>query len=199
MERNIVIFVKDKVAYAPKDARIVCNNYDYTITFDFDDEWNSIETKTARFSANGKNIDVVFTGNSVNAPPIYNAAYVKIGVFAPDITTTYATIRCEESILCEGGVIADPLPDVYAQIIDLLNQLKENEVTDEEIKKAVTEYLTENPVKMFNTDETLTLDLNTNTLSVNRTNDVEQDNTLPITSAGVYATVGNIESLLKTI
>jgi hypothetical protein len=36
-------------------------------------------------------------------------------------------------------------------------------------------------------------------LSVNTTNQMEQDNTLPITSAGVYATVGNIEALLKTI
>ena len=37
------------------------------------------------------------------------------------------------------------------------------------------------------------------TLSVNTTNEMESDNTLPITSAGVYATVGNIEVLLKTI
>jgi hypothetical protein len=36
-------------------------------------------------------------------------------------------------------------------------------------------------------------------LSVNTTNDMERDNTLPITSAGVFATVGNIEALLKTI
>lgn len=37
------------------------------------------------------------------------------------------------------------------------------------------------------------------TLSVGTTNKMEQDNTLPITSAGVYAVVGNIEALLKTI
>lgn len=37
------------------------------------------------------------------------------------------------------------------------------------------------------------------TLSVSTTSQMEQDNTLPITSAGVYATVGNIEALLKTI
>ena len=49
----------------------------------------------------------------------------------------------------------------------------------------------------FETDETLTL--KNGILSVNTTNDMEQDNTLPITSAGVYATVGNIEALLKTI
>lgn len=37
------------------------------------------------------------------------------------------------------------------------------------------------------------------TLEVNTATDVEQDNTLPITSAAVYTTVGNIEILLGTI
>lgn len=49
----------------------------------------------------------------------------------------------------------------------------------------------------FKTDHTLKLEKGI--LSVNTTNDMEQDNTLPITSAGVFATVGNIEALLKTI
>jgi hypothetical protein len=44
-----------------------------------------------------------------------------------------------------------------------------------------------------------TLKLENGILSVNTTDNVEQDNTLPITSAGVFATVGNIEALLKTI
>lgn len=47
------------------------------------------------------------------------------------------------------------------------------------------------------TDETLSFV--DGLLSVNTTNDMEQDNTRPITSAGVFATVGNIEALLKTI
>lgn len=49
----------------------------------------------------------------------------------------------------------------------------------------------------FKIDNTLTL--KDGILSVNTTNNMEQDNTLPITSAGVFATVGNIEALLKTI
>lgn len=36
-------------------------------------------------------------------------------------------------------------------------------------------------------------------LTVDVVNDVEQDNTLPITSAAVYTTVGNIDALLQTI
>lgn len=49
----------------------------------------------------------------------------------------------------------------------------------------------------FQTDETLTFE--NGVLSVNTTDIMEQDNTLPMTSAGVFAAVGNIEALLKTI
>lgn len=41
--------------------------------------------------------------------------------------------------------------------------------------------------------------LEDNVLSVNVVNDAEKDNTLPITSAAVYTTIGNIDSLLQTI
>lgn len=45
----------------------------------------------------------------------------------------------------------------------------------------------------------LKLDVETNTLSVDTADKMEQDNTLPITSAAVYVEVGNINALLKTI
>lgn len=47
------------------------------------------------------------------------------------------------------------------------------------------------------TDETLSY-VN-GVLKVNTTSKVEQNNTLPITSAGVHTAVGNIETLLNTI
>ena len=49
----------------------------------------------------------------------------------------------------------------------------------------------------FVTDETLTF--KDGVLSVNTANVVEADNTLPVTSAAVNTTVGNIEALLETI
>ena len=49
----------------------------------------------------------------------------------------------------------------------------------------------------FETDETLTLE--NGILSVNTANDAEENNTLPITSAAVYAEIGNINALLETI
>ena len=43
------------------------------------------------------------------------------------------------------------------------------------------------------------LKVNNRALEVNSTDDVEQDNTLPITSSAVYTTIGNIKALLETI
>ena len=50
---------------------------------------------------------------------------------------------------------------------------------------------------LFTTDKSLTL--KDGVLSVNTTDDAEEDNTLPISSAGVHTQIGNIEVLLKTI
>lgn len=49
----------------------------------------------------------------------------------------------------------------------------------------------------FETDKSLTL--KNGILSVNTANVVEKDNTLPVTSAAVNTTVGNINALLATI
>ena len=48
-------------------------------------------------------------------------------------------------------------------------------------------------------DTDATLKVENGVLSVNTTNKMEQNNMLPITSAGVFAVVGNIEALLKTV
>lgn len=69
-------------------------------------------------------------------------------------------------------------------------------VLTEEDKKEIAEMVPSGGVS-FTTDETLYLE--NGVLGVNTATDVEGDNTLPITSAAVAQTVGNIEILLKTI
>lgn len=111
---------------------------------------------------------------------------------------------------CVMSVKARPKPDDYVYTeTEVLNytalshridQIEKNGVTDEQIATAVEKYLDENPIDtgvQFETDSTLTL--KDGVLSVNTANQMEQDNTLPITSAAVYTTVGNIEILLGTI
>lgn len=88
----------------------------------------------------------------------------------------------------------------YRNLVSRIEQIEQNGVSDEQIATAVEKYLDEHPIDTgvdFETDNTLIL--KDGILSVNTTNQMEQDNTLPITSAGVFATVGNIEALLKTI
>lgn len=103
---------------------------------------------------------------------------------------------------------AKPSDYVYTEV-EILNYetlekrmkiIEENGVSEEQLAKAVEKYLDEHPIDtgvQFETDNTLILQ--DGVLSVNTTDQMERDNTLPMTSAGVYAAVGNIEALLKTI
>jgi hypothetical protein len=122
MARIIPVSVANKIAAAPSDAVIVCDNSDYIAEFEFDAEWANFDVKTARFCFNGAHMDVIFTGNSVEIPRIYGALYIEIGVFAGDIcTTTPARIRCARSILTANGNVAAPSNDVYSQIISKMD------------------------------------------------------------------------------
>ena len=200
--QHINVDVRNKIATQQDKTVYVCGNSDYIVRFNFDEEWNEHDKKTARFEYGGKYQDVVFTGNECPVPIISDTYSFNVGVYAGDLrTTTPAYIACKKSILCGAGVPADPLPDVYNQIIGLLNTIQENKVTPEQVQEAVNNYLDENPVDtgvQFTTDKTLNLSAD-GVLSVNTADVVEQDNTLPVTSAAVHVEVGNINALLKTI
>lgn len=195
MPRVINITIRDKLAVVADRTVYVCGNSDYTVHFDFDAEWDAYKTKTARFIFGSKYKDVVFDGNECPVPIIANAYGLNVGVFAGDLhTSTPAYVETERSILCGFGFPADPDPDVYAQIMAKLNMISDD------IGAAVEEYLKENPIEGgvdFETDATLTLE--NGVLSVNTADVVEADNTLPVTSAAVNVTVGNINALLETI
>ena len=93
--------------------------------------------------------------------------------------------------------------------IDYLESIQDPDA----IKNAVEDYLEQNPpsggiteIPIATHDTIGGIKIGNNlrisddgVLSVETTDAAEQDNTLPITSAGVFATVGNIEALLKTI
>lgn len=126
MHREIKVEVKKKVATAPTDAVIVCGNSDYTIVFQFDDEWDGRVAKTARFKyftdAGHKHIDVPFTGDSVEVPVLANTRKVEVGVFAGDLaSTTGATFRCEPCIRCGSDAPAAPESNVYDEIMESIN------------------------------------------------------------------------------
>ncbi len=116
------------------------------------------------------------------------------------------------STLSGGNKSKEPSPDQYTQIMKALagkigtDQGTENAgkilgigedgvvapvdapagsgsgaVSKDDIREAVEEYMKKNPVEVKTTDV------------------VEKDNTLPVTSAGVYTVCGNIEALLQAL
>lgn len=133
----IGISVENKIAKADKNAVIVCGNSNYKAVFAFDGEWESYNVKTALFATDKADNDgngtiaVVFEGNECDIPPLENTTIVGVGVASGDLTqgeevelatTTPAYIDCLLSIKDLGGVISPPSPDVYDQIIALLNK-----------------------------------------------------------------------------
>lgn len=118
----IKITVRNKIAMLAAPTAIVCGNSDYSIQFEFDDEWAGYETKTARFITGSKYTDVVFSGDTVDVPIVYNTHMVAVGVFAGDLrTTTPALIFAHRGILDGTGSPAAPDADVYNAIMQALN------------------------------------------------------------------------------
>ena len=137
----IEVRVDDKIATVVGDPLYVCGNSDYVVKFAFDAEWADHAMKTARFiKSNKEYIDVVFNGNECQMPIIADTPYVRIGVFAGNLcTTTAAIVNAQRSILCGSGVPAEPDPDVYAQILERIDNL--NIPDPDEYSKVISEQI----------------------------------------------------------
>lgn len=140
---EINIKVRDKCAKG--EGVIICNNSDYTVVWDLDEEWTPYDTKTMRVNlADGTYQDVVFTGNTATLPVLTASGWVSVGLHAGDIHTSRAArLLALSSVLTPGGSPAAPAEDVYAQIMAKLNEL--STVSPEDIAKAVEDYLAEHP------------------------------------------------------
>lgn len=152
----INVNVTDKIARAEKHDPLVCGNSDYIIDFTFDEEWDGYQAKTARFIFDDRSyIDVVFDGDQCPVPVLKNTHDVIVGVYAGNLrTTTPAYLHAQRSILCGSGVPADPDPDVYTQLMAMLNELiASGGATPEQIAKAVEKYLAEHPVEGVTAEE----------------------------------------------
>lgn len=89
------------------------------------------------------------------------------------LTTSTFIVEVEDAVCDDDNISEDENYDILVKLIEDVKGLQ------------------------FETDETLIL--KDGVLSVNTTDTVAEDNTLPITSAAVAVTVGNIEVLLNTI
>lgn len=123
MKRVIPIRIRDKIAVAPKNAFYVCGNSDYAIRFDFDDEWDGLDPKTARFVYNGQYVEMIFSGNVCPVPIISNTYAFEVGVYAGNLsTTTKAYVPAKKSTLCGAAIPAEPV-SVYVPASELEKKL----------------------------------------------------------------------------
>ena len=144
MSKEILIKIRDKIADRIS-GEYVCGNSDFVAVFNFDEEWNTYETKTARFYYGDNYIDKPFNGDRCEIPILSNIHSFEVGVFAGNLkTSTSEYVPARKSILCKGGSPAAPSPDVYAQIMETLNDI--DHMSEEEIAKAIKEYLSENGI-----------------------------------------------------
>lgn len=123
--QNIQIEVRNLIAAAKYGERIVSDNAGYTITFDFDEEWNDTD-RTARFIFDSGYIDVPFSGDTVFVPMLpASVQEVKVGVYSGSLqTTTAATITVVPS--CLGSDDTEYIPATDTGIPDAADLAEED-------------------------------------------------------------------------
>lgn len=127
--KEIKIKVQDKIATLVEDVSLVCGNSDYSVIFDFDEDWVNHGLKTAVFVFGDSTVEVPFTGNILeekDAVAIEGATKCYIGVYSGDlITTTKAEIKCTPSIRDIAKKHKTPTKDIYNRLIELINSISE--------------------------------------------------------------------------
>ena len=182
-------------------AKVVCETED----------WTGREIK-AMFGQGCTVYEVPVTGGEITAKQQLNLTAgdwrvwlvgnsARDGDVIPRITTNMAHI----SVAPTGGTEGNPFPATPPTVEERLRADMGNlaDLTTEDKSSLVAAI---NEVRQtggggtaYTIGHGLKLDAQTNTLSVDTADKMEQDNTLPITSAAVYVEVGNINALLKTI
>ena len=143
---DINMTVAHKVAVSDTQS-IVCDNSDYMVHWTLDAEWSAYDTKTMRaIYMDGTYTDKVFSGDTIALPVCTVPGVVQIGLFAGDIRTSrVAILRALPSVRSAAGAPADPTPDVYDQIMEIIKGL--GGVDPDDIAKAVADYLAAHPIK----------------------------------------------------
>ena len=128
---TIHINVKNRVATANGDSRIINGNSDYSIEFDFDAEWADLNNKIGIFAYNdaaahkGAYQTVMFSGNTCTVPILRDIHCVYVGVTAGNVrVTTPAKVQCRLSISDYADTEEPPSADIWGQILAKLDELQ---------------------------------------------------------------------------
>lgn len=190
----------------------------HAVRVTYDDAWSAAASHVLCFSGPSGHVAVMDNGGETPVPweVVQEPGMLDIGVVGYDnagqmvITTRVqapygSRIRIYPNTTCDNDA---PPPAEYTPIIwdQLLGSIGSLPALKTSAKNNLVAAINEVFDRIgtgggggvdFTTDDTLILE--NGVLRVNTTNDVAQDNSLPITSAAVHTTVGNIEILLGTI
>lgn len=132
MLTTIHITVRDRVPTITAGEDVISHNSDYTAEFEFDEEWQD-KVKTVYFVCeDGSYQAVVMSGNSCGVPMLdgeHRRIFVGVQAGAaekPSVlkTTRPCCLKVKDSIADYlGQPIPDPSPDVYEQIIAMLESI----------------------------------------------------------------------------
>ena len=122
-------------------------NYLYA-AFSFSEEW--IGTKTAIFKNDENAYCVILYEDRCLVPwEVIKPKYFTVSVFCGDLVTANKVIvRVLESGYEEGETPEDPTPDVYQQIIEMLEDINQGQQSEETIAMIVAEYMEEHPIDL---------------------------------------------------
>ena len=175
--------------------------------FSFCEDWDG-EQPVAVFTSGHRAYSVLIDGGECFVPwEVLQTKRFFVGCMAgARITSNAAEVAVCPCGVTEGVPAEDPTPSIYDQILAKLSGLEV--VTEAQIEAAVAEYMEGNPagVPIATAERLGVIRVGSNlkitedgVLSVVTTNEAERDNTKPITSAGVYTQLGNIEVLLAAL
>jgi hypothetical protein len=184
-----------------------------TMRFVFSDDWDGLD-KTAVFTDGVKTVDILPAGweeDTVPIPPeVLTTAgrTVRVGVYGTNasgvvLPTVWVSLgKVQPAVEPSGDPSADPTLPVWAQLQKQIGALDDLRTYNKDnLVAAINEARQSGGGGGggYQIGSGLKLDAETNTLSVDTAEIVEKDNTKPVTSAAVFAEVGNINALLATI
>lgn len=126
MSNSVVIKVADKVPelVSMPPRGITCDNSDYTVVWQLDEEWAQFEHRTMQVNySDGTYERVLFTGDSCALPAIPVKDWFYVGLFAGDIHTTRPLkLFGSKAVTTGDGEERTPMPNGYAQAIAALDE-----------------------------------------------------------------------------
>lgn len=212
----IKLSVEKQVIHRSGNASLVAGEVGvHAVRMAYDAAWDGLASRVLCFTGSGRSVAVLDNGGEVPVPweVLQEPGMLEIGVIGYDsagalvITTRVqapygSRIRIYPNTTCadDAPTASLPTPSVWEEVLASIGSLRDLKTdAKNNLVAAINEVLSKGGGggMTFTTDDTLLLE--NGVLRVNTANSVEQDNSLPITSAAVHTTVGNIEILLSTI